>query len=787
MGVFQKELLELRALGVGAKLPDRLGICGLGEQRKLLQELACHGRPDVHVLLEQLPNFQHRGNLRGLAVDDVHGDQALGLEPGEFQEAVDLPGVVAGQDGQVAPSGVGHSGALQIEVQEVRGAGIVHRGGQSVLRVQVDEVVARRARPQQLPLGAERQGELVRWRSGLIDGLPRAPQGAHEALRPGVEGGHVLLRDALPGQHGGGQAGRAKLLEPPVQVLRGLVEQRVRRRAQPADGELHVLQEAIGQVGVPKLVPELRRVVRECPLPIRGAHHQNVGLLGQISEVVGVHRHAPDLGTRLAALVLLLELPRSASRRPALRPEQHQHPRASGVLLAVRGVRRDRHHGLHPVLVPRVEHPVRHWAAGPLQEVRVQLLHSLVLVGLPDLRAGVQAVDRLHPPVQHIRVVAAGLASSPDAPRGARHHLNEVVGLLFVLDPVHDLVDILAPACNADVDVGAPNLNGRFLDSVKASAGVEVKLGQGLARDGLVGGTQGSLHHTTSDPKQRRRSGGAPERIVIGGILDRVPVLDALHPEELRELPCGEDGIHVTFAVLQQLAAVDLVLLGHTGHHAHRENILRVDGELLRPVRLDGGTHHHLGRAASREVGNELGIPLLNQVNPGRAARRKHGEGPTILQALQKLRALFHDGQVRGEVRVEDVRESRGMGRAHQLPCRDGAWGGPKQLGNGDAGCRGTLENHNLLSLLGLQDVLNVVLFHNGTRGAENCALPAEDAVRLGEILPIVSGGVLEALILHAGLQDVHALLVRARPHTPSAGDAEVVVADDGGGALIHK
>ena len=78
----------------------------------------------------------------------------------------------------------------------------------------------------------------------------------------------------------------------------------------------------------------------------------------------------------------------------------------------------------------------------------------------------------------------------------------------------------------------------------------------------------------------------------------------------------------------------------------------------LREVALDGGAHHLLRGLAGGDVRQQLGVVDLRVLDPRRAAGGEQGQLLPLLDPLHQLRALLHDREVGGEVRVEDLAEA---------------------------------------------------------------------------------------------------------------------------------
>ena len=65
-------------------------------------------------------------------------------------------------------------------------------------------------------------------------------------------------------------------------------------------------------------------------------------------------------------------------------------------------------------------------------------------------------------------------------------------------------------------------------------------------------------------------------------------------------------------------------------------------------------------RTAGREVGDELRVDLLDEVDPTRAAGSEHGKNSSVLvrESIKELGSLFHDGDIGTDVGIEDVVEA---------------------------------------------------------------------------------------------------------------------------------
>ena len=191
---------------------------------------------------------------------------------------------------------------------------------------------------------------------------------------------------------------------------------------------------------------------------------------------------------------------------------------------------------------------------------------------------------------------------------------------------------------------------------------------------------------------------------------------------------------------------------------------------------------HLLGRFCRREAGNVFRILRFDKAHPARAAGGEHGK-PRLLdfgQTLQKFASFLHDGEVGGEIRIENVVY------AHAAERRNEAFGGGKFAGKAEAlapcGAHGGRNLHHG-DLFGIgervQNLIRIVPLAQGAGGTMGNTLSAERAVRL---LDDAAAGYVHrragARIRH--VPDMHILYLVAYLYAPHALDALVCVADQG-------
>ena len=280
-------------------------------------------------------------------------------------------------------------------------------------------------------------------------------------------------------------------------------------------------------------------------------------------------------------------------------------------------------------------------------------------------------------------------------------------------------------------------------------------------------------------------AGGFAQQIVCNFVGELVED-DAGLLDHAGQLTGGQGHIHIGQAVVAQLRTVALELLGRAGHDGHAEDVLGVDARMLGIVALHQRAIHALRGLAGGQVGDELGIVVLAELDPAGAAGSDLGQGPTVLDALDELGAFLHDGHVGGVVHIEHLVEAQTAAGRDELAFHVGAHGDAEALTdlNTDGGCGG--DDHVLGGIgEGLPDLVGVVPLGEGAGGAHLDALAAVHAAGVGE-RHLKGAGDVGLVATHAGADDVSVLDVLADGDAAAAQDALAVVADQVDGGLIE-
>ena len=146
-----------------------------------------------------------------------------------------------------------------------------------------------------------------------------------------------------------------------------------------------------------------------------------------------------------------------------------------------------------------------------------------------------------------------------------------------------------------------------------------------------------------------------------------------LCPNQPREFASRKNDIHVRYSVLPSASCTVHIrqrrfsLLGYAGHDGNTADLLRTYAELLCEIGLCHRSEHLLRRLGSGKITRQLRVLGFHKTHPGRAARGEHG--PSLLlrirQSGQQFASLFHDGQIRGKIRVKNIVEADLLQRGH--------------------------------------------------------------------------------------------------------------------------
>ena len=123
----------------------------------------------------------------------------------------------------------------------------------------------------------------------------------------------------------------------------------------------------------------------------------------------------------------------------------------------------------------------------------------------------------------------------------------------------------------------------------------------------------------------------------------------------------------------------------------------------------------------------QIRIVVFDEVDPARAAARQDRQILAALHAFHDFVTFFHNGEVGGEVRVEDFVKTQCAETSHQFTGDRHARFKTEFLTDCHADRRSSLHDHSLGGIVdGVPDFLHIADTGDGTHGADVDALTAE-------------------------------------------------------------
>ena len=371
-----------------------------------------------------------------------------------------------------------------------------------------------------------------------------------------------------------------------------------------------------------------------------------------------------------------------------------------------------------------------------------------------------------------------GLAAAVDAAARTAHDLHEMILLLAVLDHLQQLVGILKAAGDSDAHGGAADIIFGLLDIRHTADSREFGIVDRLAGDLLHNGTQRRFHHAAGDAEDMAGAGGNAEQRVAGLIGQGVEV-NAGVLDHVGQLAGGDGNIQVGHTGRSLILTRDLEFLGGAGHDADNKDILGVDAGPFGVIGFAQRAEHLLRRLAARQVGNEFGIVLLQELDPARRAGGEHGQLAALGEAVDKLGALLHDGDIGGSIDVEHLIGAKAAQRGDHLALDVGADGQAEALAQLGAHRRRRRDDDVLVGIGdGVPDLGGIIDLIKGADRADRNALAAVDAGRLAQrhIEGRADMGLIAAL---ADVDDADVLVLFA--------DGDAAAAEDALGVVAHQ
>ena len=146
------------------------------------------------------------------------------------------------------------------------------------------------------------------------------------------------------------------------------------------------------------------------------------------------------------------------------------------------------------------------------------------------------------------------------------------------------------------------------------------------AGDDLVGGPQGRFHHAAGVGEDVGGTAGKPQ----GGIhlfVGQAVEIDARGVDHLAQLARGEHHVNVADAAGGHLGPLAFVLLRRARHDGNDEHILGPLVQFIGVIRLGQGPEHLLRRLATGKVRQQVGMEVLEEIDPARRTTGEHRQG----------------------------------------------------------------------------------------------------------------------------------------------------------------
>ena len=396
------------------------------------------------------------------------------------------------------------------------------------------------------------------------------------------------------------------------------------------------------------------------------------------------------------------------------------------------GFEYDSSNGLLGVVVG-VEQVMSLLASGFTEELSIESLDIGVLVGKTQGLLFVLGVDTFHALFEERSIaVEEGLTAAVDTAAGASHDFDGLEAVGILTDHVKHLAGVAQSGADSDVDgFSGSDLDSGFLDAVESADSAEVDgiAFQIFAVEHEVDGTAGSFKHTAGDAEDVGCAGGLAQR-TVELIVIHVGEVDTGFTEHLAEFTGGDNVVNVTDTVLAEFGTGSFVFLGLAGHDGNNHQIRGLHADLLSIVALGDCAEHLLGRFAAGRNVKQIGVVVLDEVDPAGAAAGQDGQVLAALDTLDDLGAFFHDGQVSGEVGVEDLVEAQGTESCDHLAGDRHAGLKTEFLADSHADGGSGLNDDGLGGIVdGSPDFFHIADTGDGTDGADVDALSAEGAV----------------------------------------------------------
>ena len=412
-------------------------------------------------------------------------------------------------------------------------------------------------------------------------------------------------------------------------------------------------------------------------------------------------------------------------------------------------------------------------------EELVNAVECGVLLGGAEL-AGFVCVEEADITLCLAVIAALGLTAAADTTVGASHNLDEVEELFALFDLLDELISIAETVCNSNLQSEIACGNLKCLDAFKTAYTAFSNLCNALAggsTDNVADNCLGNAAGNTEDDA----CAGVGSKGSIGLGVGKCSKVYACFLDHSYEFLRSKYEINESLVVLNELRTLCLCLLSGAGHNSDGVDIL------ILILLADKSTEHLHGRTAGGNLRHQVGIGVLNVLDPAGAAGGEHRQLLAGVQLIKELCGLFHNGKVSGEGGVEYVvnahaLESGGDLAHYRLSCGDA-----ELFTNADSDCGSNLNCDLLAAVVDcLPHIGDIVLNGDSAGGADCCALAAANALGLCQRLAETAGyeGIKAAV---AEVDSTDVLNLRANSYALAAEDALAGIANDRGRRVINR
>ena len=402
-----------------------------------------------------------------------------------------------------------------------------------------------------------------------------------------------------------------------------------------------------------------------------------------------------------------------------------------------------------------------------------------VLLGGAEL-AGFVSIEQTDVAFCLAVVAALRLTAAADTTVGAGHNFDEVEELFALLDLLNEFVSVAETIYNSNLQSEIACGNLKCLDAVKTANAAFCNLCNAFAGCSADNVTDNSLCNTAGYAEDDTCAGVGSEGSIGLGI-GKLSKINAGFFNHSYQFLRGENEVDELFIVLYQLGTLCLCLLSGAGHNSNGIELLIL--ELL----ADKSTEHFHRRTAGGNLRHQMGIGVLNVLDPAGAARGEHRQLLAGVELVKELSGLFHNGKVSGKGSVEYVINTHALESGGNLAHNRLSCGDAELFANAYANCGSNLNCNFLAAVVDcLPHIGDIVLNGDSTGGADCRALTTANALGFCQLLAETAGyECIKAAVAEVDSADV--LNLGANSYALAAENALAGITNDRGGGVINR